>query len=73
MKVLFIVPEVRLDSAPTSMPFWAGILGAIVEQKGGQVGILDLNALRTKYDGRQVPLEVIAEEIAEEKWDMIGI
>ena len=73
MKVLFIVPEVRLDSAPSNMPFWAGILGAIVKQKGGQVGILDLNALRTKYDGRQVPLEVIAEEIAAEKWDMIGI
>ena len=73
MKVLFIVPEVRLDSAPTNMPFWAGILGAIVEEKGGQVGILDLNALRMKYGGRQVPLEVISEEISEEKWDMIGI
>ena len=73
LKVLFIVPEVRLDSAPTSMPFWAGILGSIVQQKGGQVGILDLNALRTKYGGRQVPLKVIAEEISAEKWDMIGI
>tara|TARA_B110000438_G_C15813098_1_gene650643 strand:+ start:1639 stop:3294 length:1656 start_codon:yes stop_codon:yes gene_type:complete len=73
LKVLFIVPEVRLDSAPTSMPFWAGILGSIVQQKGGQVGVLDLNALRTKYGGRQVPLKVIAEEISAEKWDMIGI
>ena len=55
------------------MPFWAGILAAIVEQKGGQVGILDLNALRMKYDGRLDPLKVISEEISAEKWDMIGI
>ena len=26
-----------------------------------------------KYDGRQVPLKVISEEISAEKWDMIGI
>ena len=73
LKVLFIVPEIRLDSAPTNMPFWAGILAAIVEKKGGQVGILDLNALRMKYDGKQVPFKVISEEISAEKWDMIGI
>ena len=41
MKVLFIVPEVRLDSAPSNMPFWSGILGAIVKQKSVKVGILD--------------------------------
>ena len=73
LKVLFIVPEIRLDSAPTNMPFWAGILAAIVEKKGGHVGILDLNALRMKYDGKQVPFKVISEEISAEKWDMIGI
>jgi len=73
MKVLFIVPEIRLDSTPDNMPFWAGILAAIVENKGGQVGILDLNALRMKYDGRQVPMKVISEEISSEKWDLIGI
>ena len=73
MKVLFVVPEIRLDSAPNHFPFWAGILSAIVEQKGGQVGILDLNALRVKYDNNQVPSKVIAEEIASEKWDIIGI
>ena len=73
MKVLFIVPEIRLDSSPNHFPFWAGILAAIVEQKGGQVAILDLNALRVKYDGKQVPSHIIAEEISSEKWDMIGI
>ena len=62
-----------MDSAPTNMPFWAGILAAIVEKKGGHVGILDLNALRMKYDGKQVPFKVISEEISAEKWDMIGI
>jgi anaerobic magnesium-protoporphyrin IX monomethyl ester cyclase len=73
LKVLFIVPEIRLDSSPNHFPFWAGILAAIVEQKGGQVAILDLNALRVKYDGKQVPSHIIAEEISSEKWDMIGI
>ena len=73
MKVLLIVPEIRLDTAPNHFPFWAGILAAIVEQKGGQVGILDLNALRANYDNIQVPLDVIAKEISSEKWDLIGI
>ena len=73
MKVLFIVPEVRLDGKPNHIPFWAGILAAIVEQKGGQVAILDLNALRTKYGGKLVPSKIIEEEISSEKWDIIGI
>jgi len=73
LKVLFVIPEIRLDSSPNHFPFWAGILAAIVEQKGGQVGILDLNALRIKYGGNQVPSRVIAQEISSEKWDIIGI
>lgn len=73
MKVLFIVPEIRLDGKPQHVPFWAGILAAIVEKKYGEVGILDLNALRMKYDGKAVPTEVINEEISSEKWDIIGI
>ena len=73
MKVLFIVPEIRLDSGPNHFPFWAGILAAIVEKKGGQIGILDLNALRMKYGGRLVPDKIIEEEIRLEKWDLIGI
>jgi anaerobic magnesium-protoporphyrin IX monomethyl ester cyclase len=73
LKVLFVVPEIRLDTSPNHFPFWAGILAAIVEQKGGQIAILDLNALRVKYDGKQVPSHIIAEEISSEKWDMIGI
>jgi len=73
MKVLFIVPEVRLDSSPNHFPFWAGILASIIEQKGGQVAILDLNALRIKYGGSFVPSSVIAEEISSEKWDIVGI
>ena len=73
MKVLLVVPEIRLDSAPNHFPFWAGILAAIVEKKGGQVGILDLNALRANYDNVQVPSDVIAKEISSEKWDIVGI
>ena len=73
MKILFVVPEIRLDSSPNHFPFWAGILAAIVEQKGGEVGILDLNALRVNYGGTQVPSQIIADEISSEKWDIVGI
>ena len=73
MKVLFVVPEVRLDSAPLNWPFWAGILAAIAEQKGAKVGILDLNAIRTRFGTKQVPTKVIIDEISAEDWDIVGI
>ena len=73
MKVLFVVPEIRLDSIPTNIPFWAGILASIVDKKGGQVAILDLNALRMNYGSAFVPDKIIKEEITSEKWDLIGI
>ncbi len=73
MKVLFVVPEIRLDSHPTNIPFWAGIFASIIEQKNGQVAILDLNALRMNYDNQYVPDEFIKKEISSEKWDLIGI
>lgn len=73
MKVLFVVPEIRVDSAPFHFPFWAGILAAIVEQKHGEVGVLDLNALRVNYGGSQVPTKVIEKELSSEKWDVVGI
>ena len=37
------------------------------------VGILDLNALRMKYDRKKVPTKIIEEEIGSEDWDLIGI
>jgi len=73
MKTLFICPEIRLDSNPSTIPFWAGILAAIAEKKGGDVAILDLNAIRMNYGGGYVPLKFIEEEILSEKWDFIGI
>ena len=73
LKVLLIVPEIRLDTAPNHFPFWAGILAAIIQKKGGDVGILDLNALRENYGGKLVPNNVIEEEINVEKWDLVGI
>ena len=73
MKTLFVVPEIRLDMAPTNFPFWASILASIIEQKNGQVGILDLNALRMNFGGKQVPNQVIIDQISSEKWDLIGI
>lgn len=73
MKTLFVVPEIRLDSSPQHYPFWAGILSSIVENKQGQVGILDLNALRVRFGGNLVPDDIIFNEISSEKWDLIGI
>ena len=73
MKTLFVIPEIRLDSKPTNIPFWAGILASIIENKNGQVAILDLNALRMKFGGKQVPTKVIIDEISSENWDLVGI
>lgn len=73
LKVLFVVPEIRIDSAPFHFPFWAGILAAIVEQKKGKVGILDLNAIRVNHGNKQVPAKIIVDEISSEKWDIVGI
>ena len=73
MKVLLIVPEIRLDNVPYFWPFWAGIFASIVEKKNGQVAILDLNALRTKFANNLVPTQLIEKEIKSEKWDIIGI
>ena len=73
MKTLFVVPEIRLDMAPNNFPFWAAILASIIEQKNGQVGILDLNALRMNFGGKQVPNQVIIDQVSSEKWDLIGI
>ena len=73
MKTLCVIPEIRLDGAPSNIPFWAGILASIIQQKNGDVAILDLNALRMNFDGKHVPTNVILEEISSEKWDLIGI
>jgi len=73
LKVLFVVPEIRIDSGPNHFPFWAGILAAIIEKKGAQVAILDLNAFRDNFEGKVVPNNVIAEEISLEQWDIVGI
>ena len=73
MKTLFVCPEIRLDSEPSTIPFWAAILAAIVEKKGGQIAILDLNALRMNHSGKLVPSKIIADEISSEHWDIVGI
>ena len=73
LKVLFVVPEIRIDGKPLHFPFWAGILGAIVQKKGGQVGILDLNAIRMDYPGEVLQESMIIDEIKSDDWDIIGI
>jgi len=73
LKILFVVPEIRMDGKPWHFPFWAGILGAIVEKKGGHIGILDLNALRMNHGDNVIPYNMIREEISSEDWDVVGI
>ena len=73
MKVLFVVPEIRIDGKPLHFPFWAGILGAIVGKKGGSVGILDLNAIRMDFGVTTIPRKKIEEELTLDDWDIIGI
>src|SRR5438309_4091755 len=73
MKVILVAPEIRIDSVPYHFTFWVGGLGAIAEKKGGQVGALDLNALRMDFRGNQIPDHIIADEISRDKWDLIGI
>lgn len=73
MKVLFVVPEIRLDDKPYHFPFWAGILAAIAEKKGIQVAILDLNSLRDQFGRNLISNEIISEEISIDSWDLIGI
>jgi anaerobic magnesium-protoporphyrin IX monomethyl ester cyclase len=73
MKVLFVNPEIRLDGEPYSISIGLGILASIAENKGADVGILDLNALRMNYGGHSVPNNKIEEELLTEKWDIIGI
>ena len=73
MKVLLVAPEIRIDDKPFDFPFWAGIFASIVEKKGGEVAILDLNALRMNNGGSALPLEIIKKQIEVEKWDLMGI
>lgn len=73
MKVLLIHPEIRLDDKPFDYPFWAGIFASIVKQKGGQVAILDLNALRMNFGGKYLSYDLIKKELMTADWDLIGI
>ena len=73
LKVLFVVPEIRIDGKPLHFPFWAGILGAIVGKKGGSVGILYLNAIRMDFGVTTIPRKKIEEELTLDDWDIIGI
>jgi radical SAM superfamily enzyme YgiQ (UPF0313 family) len=66
LKILFIHPPVRLQGKPEDIPFGLSILASIAEQEKMQVAILDLNANR-------VPLQTVAEEIALDDYDIIGI
>jgi anaerobic magnesium-protoporphyrin IX monomethyl ester cyclase len=73
LNVLLVVPEIRIDDKPFDFPFWAGIFASIIDQKGGNVAILDLNALRMNNGGNYLPLNIIKKQIEVAKWDLIGI
>lgn len=73
LNVLLVVPEIRIDDKPFDFPFWAGIFASIIDKKGGNVAILDLNALRMNNNGNFLPLDIIKKQISVAKWDLIGI
>ena len=66
MKVLFINPPVRQQVAPGDIPYGLAIIAAITENKNHDVAFLDLNSHR-------VTLQVTAEEIASDYYDIIAI
>ncbi len=68
MKTLLIQPPVRVDHDPVDIPAGLGILCSIAIKKNHEVALLDLNSTRP------VPTwQDAAEQIAVEKWDLIGI
>ena len=66
MKVLLINPPVRQRQAPSDIPIGLGNIAAITRDEGHHIAFLDLNANR-------VPLQVAADEIAIDDYDIIGI
>jgi len=66
IKVLFIYPPVRLSAAARYPPFGFLYLGAVLEQAGIKVEIIDLNLLRLKFDD-------VMRLVDEKEFDVIGI
>ena len=66
MKVLLINPPVRQRQTPQDIPVGLAMIASVTKQEGHQVAFLDLNANR-------VPLQVAAEEIMLDDYDVIGI
>ena len=66
MKVLLINPPVRQRQGPQDIPVGLAMIASITKQEGHQIAFLDLNANR-------VPLQVAANEIMIDDYDIIGI
>ena len=66
MKVLLINPPVRQRQTPQDIPVGLAMIASVTKQEGHKIAFLDLNANR-------VPLQVAAEEIMLDDYDIIGI
>ena len=66
MKILLINPPVRQRQGPQDIPVGLAMIASITKQEGHQIAFLDLNANR-------VPLQVAANEIMIDDYDIIGI
>ena len=64
--MLLINPPVRQRQEPSDIPIGLGNIAAITRDEGHHIAFLDLNANR-------VPLQVAADEIAIDDYDIIGI
>ena len=66
MKILLINPPVRQRQLPSDIPIGLANIAAITKKEGHNIAFLDLNANR-------VPLQVAANEIMIDDYDIIGI
>lgn len=65
-RVLFIYPPVRLTAPPRIPPFGYLYMGAVLEEAGIEVEVLDLNAKR-------LPIGEVVSEIRRRRFDVVGI
>ncbi len=78
MRILFINPPIREQGPPKHYPLGLCLLGAVLDEAGYEVGIIDANAYRLNREQVRAEakslLDVPGAETGENKgWDCIGI
>jgi anaerobic magnesium-protoporphyrin IX monomethyl ester cyclase len=72
-KILFINPSIREGSEAKHVPYGELLVAACAEEWfGADTALLDLNAIRSTLNQKQIDEELIA-AVQEEDWDIVGI